>query len=109
MLIRLDEAVVYPEEQFTDTYGNVRHRPSTTGVTVRCMITANSSIRRAQAGSERQDVSSGWSFMSPDAPLGKWSRVEWRDRTFSVTNGPMPVGPLTASVHHVAALLAEEQ
>jgi hypothetical protein len=105
-----ETATVYPEETYTDSRGDVRTRPATEGVTVSCWMQPMSTLRLFPSvdATQQQRVYATWRFIARDAPLGVWSRVEWRGISLSVRSGPEP-RRYTGATGHVTALLQEER
>jgi hypothetical protein len=108
-----ETVVVYPEETFTDTYGDVRRRPASQGVEITGVTMQPMSQLRlfpALDPSQQQRVYSTWRLIARDAPMSVWSRVEWPARgvSFSVRSGP-EYRAYSGSTQHVTALLQEER
>lgn len=106
---------VFLEETSTDFRGNIVKRPSTTGVVVKdCWMQPVASTRGAFAAlkvADGQNVAVAYKFIARKAPLGWWSRVEWRDedgilRKFSVLGGPLR-RPFSSAVSHITCTLQE--
>lgn len=105
-----ETVVVFPEESFIDSRGDVRTRPASTGVTVTGWMQPMSMLRLFPSldATQQQRVYSTWRFIARDAPLGIWARVEWRGKTLSVRSGPEP-RRYSGATSHVTALLQEER
>jgi hypothetical protein len=101
---------VFPEETYVDSVGDTRTRPAATGVTVRGWMQPMSATRLFPSldTTQQQRVYSTYRFISRDAPLGIWARVEWRGMSLSVRSGPEE-RRYTDAVSHVTALVQEER
>ena len=108
---------IYMEEVADDSRGNPTRRPAATPVELRgCVIQPVSSARGAFPAidvRQGQQVDASWRLMARNAPLGWWSRVEWRDnagvlRRFFVLGGPL-VYSMSDGTRHVSATLQEER
>jgi hypothetical protein len=98
--------VIYPEEEFQDTYNNIIRRPSETGVTITgCLVVPIAGSRAP--GSDRRVGAEMFRFLARTAPLGKWSRVEWEGRRLTVESGPDEYR-MSSGVRHVSAVLIAE-
>ena len=106
-----ETVTIFVEESYTDTYGAVRRRPAETGVVVTGVVMQPMSTLRLFPSldvTQQQRIYATWRFMARDAPLGVWSRVEWRGVNMSVRSGP-EVRPYSPDTSHVSALLQEER
>jgi hypothetical protein len=104
---------IYLEETYTDSYGAERRRPSETPVVVSgAYMHPVSSARGAFAAVDvraGQRVDASWKLVCrADAPLGWWSRVEWRGKTFSILGGPL-LRQSSPSTTHISCTLQEER
>jgi hypothetical protein len=91
---------VYPEETYTDSYGNVARRPSQTGVEVRCVMSPHSNTRDSmQAGT----VDTTYKLIARTAPIGNASRVTWNSMNFTVDS--VQFFDHSPETSHVEALL----
>lgn len=79
-----DDVVVYPEETVTDVDGNVRTRPSTTGIPTRARMQplgqSGTSSRRQEQDNEGFESERVYTIRFPRdfQILGAQSEVEWR-------------------------------
>lgn len=73
---------VWPEETYTDSYGNRTGRPAAMPVVVTgCTVTPVSSARDPL--SDRRLIG-GARVVVRHAPIGTWARVEWQGRSYAV-------------------------
>ena len=100
-----ETVTVFPEESFTDSYGNPQRRPAQTGVAVAGCHVQPMTVQPAGDG-VGQRVDATWRLICRDAPLGVWSRVEWQGKSLSVTSGPVRRG-YSPATSHVSAVLQE--
>lgn len=106
-----ETVVVYPEESFEDSYGDIRRRPAEVGVTVSgCIVQPMSELRvfPSNDATQQQRVYSTWRLIARDAPLGIWSKVVWRGKSLSVRSGP-EFRNYSSRTSHVTALLQEDR
>jgi hypothetical protein len=105
-----ETVTVFPEETYADSRGDARTRPAVTGVTVTAWMQPMSTLRLFPSvdATQQQRVYATWRFIARDAPLGIWSRVEWRGKSLSVRSGPEPRS-YSGATTHVTALLQEER
>jgi hypothetical protein len=101
-----DTVVVFPEETYTDSYGNVQRRPAQTGVQVAGCHVQPMTTQPQPADGVGQRVDATWRLICRDAPLGVWSRVEWQGKSLSVSSGPIRRG-YSPATSHVSAVLQE--
>lgn len=95
---------VYPQEPYTDSYGNQTHRPAETGVVVTgCTVTPVTSSRDPL--SDRR-LLGGIRLLARYAPLGPWARVEWDGRSYAVE--VVHRHTASAATSHTVATLAPE-
>lgn len=111
---------VFMEEEVTDSRGNKVRRPSTTGVVVvGCLVIPVASSRGAFPAidvRQGQRVDASWRLLARSAPVGWWSRVDWRRSggapeeliRFTVLGGPLQYSA-TESSRHVSVTLQEER
>jgi hypothetical protein len=100
-------ATVYLEEYVTDSYGNpTTGQTSTTSQVVRCRMQPINSAR--DPGSDRRlGGVEAWRFSARAAPLGKWSRVEWRGHTYHVNSGPFRHDETATTIRVTATLVRD--
>lgn len=106
-----ETVVVYPEVEATDTYGGPTMGPAAEGVPVTgCWVQPMSTLRvfPSNDATQQQRVYATWRLIAPDAPMGVWSKVEWRGKTLSVRSGP-EFRSYSRSTRHVTALLQEDR
>jgi hypothetical protein len=108
-----ETVIVYPEESYTDTHGDVRRRPASQGVEVTGVTMQPMSQLRlfpSTDPTQQQRVYASWRLIARDAPMTVWSRVEWPSKgvTFSVRSGP-EYRAYSSATQHVTALLQEER
>ncbi len=105
-----ETVTVFPEETYTDSRGDVRTRPASTGVAVSAWMQPMSVQRLFPSldPTQQQRVYATWRLIARSAPLGIWARVEWRGKSLSVRSGPEE-RHYSAMTSHVTALLQEER
>ena len=85
-----ETVIVYQEEVVTDIDGNVRTRPSSTGVSVRASLQpqgqSGTSSRRAEQDNEGFESERVYSLRLPrDYPLlGMQAQIEWRGKRWAL-------------------------
>ena len=101
---------VYPQETYTDSRGDERVRPAALGVAVKAWMQPMSQLRLFPSvdATQQQRVYSTWRLIARNAPLGIWSRVEWRGMSLSVRSGPEE-RRYSGATSHITALLQEER
>lgn len=104
---------VYLEEETTDERGNLVRRPKAGGpVTVTgCLMAPVASTRGAFPArdiKEGQRATVAYKLIARNAPVGWWSRVVWKGRTFTPLSGPL-VREYSPSVRHISVTLQEER
>jgi len=106
----MESVTVYPEESYTDSHGDVRTRPSATGVEVAGWMQPMSATALFPSldATQQQRIYSTYRFIGRDAPLGVWARVEWADRSFLVRSGPED-RRYSHTTGHITAVLQEER
>lgn len=107
---------VFLEEEVVGFRGSVIKQPSATSVQVRgSMMQTLASTRGAFSArqvDEGQDVSVAYRFITREAPVGWWSRVEWDDpntgvrRKFAVLGGPQ-LRDFSVGTRHLTVTLTE--
>jgi hypothetical protein len=93
---------VYVAETDRDSYENVIVRPSTTPITIRCIVSQRSTSQ--DPSSSR--VQSEYKLMTRDERLTEMSRVVYLDRTFIASD--VRRHSVTAETAHTTATLREE-
>lgn len=85
------DVVVYLEEHVTDEDGNIRTRPSATGIPTRCRIQpvgqSGTSARRAEQDNEGFESEKYYSVRFPRAfphVLNAQSQIEWQGKRWAV-------------------------
>jgi hypothetical protein len=85
------DIIVYPEETYTDSDGNVMNRPSKTGIPTRAMIQlkaqSGTSARRSEQDNEGYETEAVYRMRLPRGfphVLGAQSSVEWEGIIWSV-------------------------
>jgi hypothetical protein len=106
----MEAVTVFPEETYTDSRGDVRTRPSATGVEVQGWMQPMSATHLFPSldATQQQRIYATWRFIGRDAPLGVWSRVEWDGRSFLVRSGPEE-RRYSSTTGHITAVLQEER
>lgn len=104
--------LVYPEEEVTDSRGNIVRRPAATPVVITgCLMMPLASTRGAFAAIDvkaGQRVDAAWRFMARQAPLGWWSRIEFNGLRMTILGGPL-VHTASDGTTHISATLMEER
>ena len=105
-----ETVTVSPQETYIDARGDERVRPAPTGVSVRAWMQPMSTLRLFPSvdATQQQRVYASWRLIARAAPLGVWSRVEWRGQSFSVRSGPEE-RRYSGATSHITALLQEER
>lgn len=103
---------VYPEEETTDSRGNVVRKPSAVGIVVKgCLVQPLASTRGAFAAvdvRQGQRVDAAYRVFARAAPIGWWSRVEWNGKKLVPLGGPLEYVASDGS-RHISCTLKEER
>ena len=88
LLSRGTEVVtVYPEEVTTDEDGNVRTRPSATGVVCRAVVQPMTSTEDASVGFENE-IKYRLRPVGYSDVLGAQSQIEWQGKRYAIDGEP---------------------
>ncbi|AQT28212.1 head-to-tail stopper [Mycobacterium phage Bachome] len=110
---RYQPCIVYPEEVVTDADGNIRTRPSTTGIPAiarfQVQNQSGTSARRAEQDNEGFETEKVYkmrfprSFTKEHGILGAQSQIEWRGQRWALFGDATvyDMSPATARVDYV--------